>query len=136
MVQVTDAAWMALLRLWCRPATTAPIGPLAWESPYAVGAAIKRQKKKKLRDKSLIIVQSSPLATQHLYTPFYVYLNFSRITKATLFLPEMQLIVTCSQPLPQMPNAKLSSQHGFLGCADSSNSDIDSSEEIDNKNKG
>ena len=40
-----------LLWLWCRPATTAPIGPLAWESPYAVGAALekaKRQKKKKI----------------------------------------------------------------------------------------
>ena len=30
--------------LWCRPAATAPIGPLAWEAPYAVGAALKRQK--------------------------------------------------------------------------------------------
>jgi len=29
----------ALLWLWCRPAATAPIGPLAWEPPYAAGAA-------------------------------------------------------------------------------------------------
>ena len=39
-----------LLWLWCRPAATTPIRPLAWESPYAVGAALektKRQKKKK-----------------------------------------------------------------------------------------
>jgi len=39
-----------LLWLWCRPAATAPIRPLAWELPYAVGAAqemAKRQKKKK-----------------------------------------------------------------------------------------
>ena len=28
-----------LLWIWCRPAATAPIRPLAWESPYAVGAA-------------------------------------------------------------------------------------------------
>ena len=34
----------ALLWLWCRPAAVAPIGPLAWEPPYAVGAALKRQK--------------------------------------------------------------------------------------------
>ena len=33
--------------LWCRPAATAPILPLAWESPYAVGAGLKKQKKKK-----------------------------------------------------------------------------------------
>jgi len=40
----------ALLWLWCRLAATAPIRPLAWEPPYASGAAqemAKRQKKKK-----------------------------------------------------------------------------------------
>ena len=39
-----------LLWLWCRLAATAPIRPLAWEPPYATGAALekaKRQKKKK-----------------------------------------------------------------------------------------
>ena len=38
---------LALLGLWRRPAATAPIEPLAWEPPYAVGAALKRQKTKK-----------------------------------------------------------------------------------------
>ena len=38
---------LALLWLWCRPAATALIGPLAWESPYAAGAVLQRQKKKK-----------------------------------------------------------------------------------------
>jgi len=37
----------ALLWLWCRPAATAPIRPLAWEPPNAMGTALKRQKKKK-----------------------------------------------------------------------------------------
>ena len=40
----------ALLWLWPRLAATAPIRPLAWEPPYAAGAAqeiAKRQKKKK-----------------------------------------------------------------------------------------
>ena len=36
---------LALLSLWCRPAATALIGPLAWEPPYATGVALKRQKK-------------------------------------------------------------------------------------------
>ena len=36
----------ALLWLWPRPVATAPIRPLAWEPPYAVGAALKRQKHK------------------------------------------------------------------------------------------
>ena len=43
-----------LLWLWRRLAATAPIGPLAWESPYATGAALemaKRHKKKKKKKK-------------------------------------------------------------------------------------
>ena len=40
----SDLAW---LWLWCGPAATAPIQPLAWEHPYAVGAALKGQKDKK-----------------------------------------------------------------------------------------
>ena len=45
----------ALLRLWCRPAAVALIPPLAWEHPYAAGAALKserergREKKKERR---------------------------------------------------------------------------------------
>ena len=37
----------ALLWLWCRPAATAPIQPLAWELPYAMHMVLKRKKKKK-----------------------------------------------------------------------------------------
>ena len=40
-----------LLWLWCRPAATAPICPLAWELPYAMGAALGGKKKKKKRQK-------------------------------------------------------------------------------------
>jgi len=35
----------ALLWLWCRPVATAPIRPLAWEPPYAVGAAQEMAKR-------------------------------------------------------------------------------------------
>ena len=38
----------SLLWLRCRPAATALILPLAWKLPYAVGAALKRQKKKSI----------------------------------------------------------------------------------------
>ena len=34
-----------LLWLWHRPATAALIRPLAWESPYVLGLAIKKKKK-------------------------------------------------------------------------------------------
>ena len=36
-----------LLWLWLRPAAVALIRPLAWESPYAGGVALKIKKKKK-----------------------------------------------------------------------------------------
>ena len=36
-----------LLWLWCRSATAARIGLLAWELPYASGVALKRQKRRK-----------------------------------------------------------------------------------------
>ena len=42
-----------LLWLWRRQVATAPVGPLAWEPPYAGGAAqekAKRQKKKKKKN--------------------------------------------------------------------------------------
>ena len=37
----------ALLWLWCRPVAKAPIGSLAWEPPYAAGAALEKDKKTK-----------------------------------------------------------------------------------------
>ena len=41
-----------LLWLWCRPAAVAPAQPLAWEPPYAEGAALKRQKTGKKKKKT------------------------------------------------------------------------------------
>ena len=38
-----------LLWLWRRPAATALIQPLAWEPPYAVGMALKIQKRSKTK---------------------------------------------------------------------------------------
>ena len=42
------AQWVkdpVLLWLWSRPAGTAPIRPLAWESPYATGGALEKAKR-------------------------------------------------------------------------------------------
>ena len=44
---------LALLWLWCRLVAVALIRPLAWEPPYATGAALekaKRQKKEKKKN--------------------------------------------------------------------------------------
>ena len=37
---------LALLWLWCRLAAVAPIRPLAWEPPYALGVALTKEKEK------------------------------------------------------------------------------------------
>ena len=37
---------LVLLWLWRRPVATAPIRPLAWEAPYALGADLKKKKAK------------------------------------------------------------------------------------------
>ena len=40
-----------LLWLWCRPTAAAPIVPLAWEPPDAVGAALEKTKRPKKKKK-------------------------------------------------------------------------------------
>ena len=45
---------LVLLWLWCRPVAAAPIGPLAWEPPYAAGTALEKTKKEK-RKKNLYV---------------------------------------------------------------------------------
>ena len=44
-----------LLWLWCRVAAVAPIQPLAWEPPYAAGAALEKDKKKRKKIKNMYI---------------------------------------------------------------------------------
>ena len=46
---------LALLRLWGRLAAVAQIGPLAWEPPYAKGAALECKKKKKNYENKLFL---------------------------------------------------------------------------------
>ena len=42
---------LALLQLWHMPAAIAPIRPLAWEPPYASGAALKKRDKRQKKEK-------------------------------------------------------------------------------------
>ena len=61
------AQWVkdpALLWLWCRPAAAAPIHPLAWESPYATGAELKKKRRKK-KSWLGVCVLIKPLAEKH-----------------------------------------------------------------------
>ena len=47
-----------LLRLWCRPVATALIRPLAWEPPYAEGAAAEKAKRQKNKNEKTQKTQS------------------------------------------------------------------------------
>ena len=46
---------LVLLWLWHGPAAVAPIRPLAWEPPYAAGAALKRGKKERKEEIMFVI---------------------------------------------------------------------------------
>ena len=52
-----------LLWLWYRPAAVAQIGPLAWEPPYAKGAALKK------KNFALIFFSFLGLHLQHMKVP-------------------------------------------------------------------
>ena len=54
---------LALLWLWCRPAAIAPVQPLAWEPPYALGEALKRRGKKKPAGDTVSLSSLSPWPT-------------------------------------------------------------------------
>ena len=57
----------ALLWLWHRPAAVAPIRPLAWEPPYAAGAALKKtkdQKKKRSLDSGVCLSETMVNSTE------------------------------------------------------------------------
>ena len=52
VVWVADAARdLVLLWLWCRPAATALMRPLAWEPPCTAGVALEKDKKIKIKIK-------------------------------------------------------------------------------------
>ena len=45
VAQQVKVPLLSLQWLWCRPAARAPIRPLAWQTPYAVGAALEKAKR-------------------------------------------------------------------------------------------
>ena len=55
---------LKMLWLWCRLAATTPIGPPAWEPPYAVGAALEKTKRPKKKKKVKIIPLDSCMYLQ------------------------------------------------------------------------
>ena len=60
-----DPAW---LWLWHSPVAAAPIGPLAWEPPYAAGVALEKPK----RQKKETFVGAPPVAQLRIPLQFLV----------------------------------------------------------------
>ena len=52
-----------LLWLWRKLAATVPIGPLAWEPPYPMGAALENTKKKE--DKKILEYNNELILKTH-----------------------------------------------------------------------
>ena len=63
-VDLRHGSDLVLLWLWCGLAAVAPTRPLAWEPPYAVGTALKRQKDK-----------TNKQTNEFLYSFFVVFLE-------------------------------------------------------------
>ena len=82
-----------LLWLWCRPAAVAPIRPLAWELPYAMGAALKSKKTKKKKKKK----KEKKFYFQSLADPTRIHTNFSSMGWKGAARPMGQLDLGFSQ---------------------------------------
>ena len=71
---------LALLWLWCRPAATALIEPLAWEPPRASDAALKRdQKEKEKKGKNYMFASEIsqnifPLVNKHFFKVQFIWI--------------------------------------------------------------
>ena len=72
---VSDLMW-----LWLRPAAVAPIGPLSWELPYAVGVALKSKNKQTNKKKQI----KKPGTKTILYICTWLYQNLMGTTEQNI----------------------------------------------------
>ena len=88
---------LLLLWLWCRPVATAPIGPLAWEPPYATSGALKRQKRQKqTKNKpTLVSLGLNIFSTLPLLLPFS-FKFFTYMKKIFVFDMKFNFLCMCA----------------------------------------
>ena len=73
-----------LLWLWCWLEAAVAIGPLAWETPYIAGTALKRQKQNKTKKKNAVLINfCTKLKKDYLFTLKIqrLYPSVSKISK-------------------------------------------------------
>ena len=68
---------LVLLWLWCRLAAAALIQPLAWELPYDMGVALKKNKKKKKTYLYILIYTVSIIRKPHKKESLLIKVTFS-----------------------------------------------------------
>ena len=61
---------LVLLWLWHRPGGTAPIQPLSWKPPYAMGLPLKEKKREREREIKYLVI-NLPKETEDLYSENY-----------------------------------------------------------------
>ena len=100
-----------MLWLWCRPAAAAPIKPIAWEFPYAAGAAIKRQKKGPIFIKC-------PTFTSYIVWIFFLFLLLPTFYIFLLvpYISTFLYIARCYIPLKPLVMTSFSEAHYDFHC--------------------
>ena len=78
----------------CRLPATAPIRPLAWEPPYAIGVALKKKNKNKNKTKQKISRAHLPSGEYHALL-FSCSANSSLIRVLSHILPSLSCLWTC-----------------------------------------
>ena len=63
---------LVLLWLWYRPAVVALIRPLAWESPYAIGAALKKKKNLTFMHQGTLRVKRQPKEWEKIFARYLI----------------------------------------------------------------
>ena len=98
-----------LLWLWCRQVATAPVRPLAWEPPYAVGAAQEMAKRKKKIERKLGIMPfHRPMMlpfSPYLLVPFSLQVLVA--ARISLEKPLCLVVVSQDQVLSLIPMSTL-----------------------------
>ena len=117
-MQIRSLALLSGLRtlccceLWCKLVAAAPIWPLAWQLPYAAGAALKSKKKKTTKQKTnkqkkqLLCLRACKIASLHCCSSLnrpstsYLPILFRKISSSKLIRSSETLAILspCSFP--------------------------------------
>ena len=91
-----------LLWLWCRPAATAPIRPLALGPPYAIGVALEKTKRQKKKKKEVLYPLNSNLNSMNTSKE-----NNQRCRHADIQIHRQKIVIVKNLTAAYMSNKKI-----------------------------